>query len=82
MEVRVKEHEAHTSHSGVDLSAVEDHAIVLGHQMDREHPQLLDRERNVWSRKSQRGPVAKKKQNKTMNKDRGMELSPLWFSVI
>ena len=32
VEVRVKEHEVHTRHSRVDLSAVAHHAIVHGHQ--------------------------------------------------
>ena len=77
----MKEHEAHTKHNRVDLSAVADHAILLDHQMDWKHPQLLDRERNVWSRKVKEA-LWLGKTTKTMNKDRGMELNPLWFSVI
>ena len=58
----------------VDLSGVADHSIMLDHQMDWKNPQLLDRERNVWSRKVKEA-VWLRKTTKTMNKDRDVELN-------
>ena len=78
---RVKEHKAHTLYNRVDLSAIAEHAVMSGHQIDWEHPQVLDQEAKTVCRRVKEALFIRREKT-ILNKDKGLELSPLWLSVI
>ena len=74
------EHAAHTRLSRFDLSAVADHAISYDHTIDWEKPEVLEKEKLMNRRVTEE--LSLHTSGATMNKDKGLELNPLWLSLL
>ena len=79
--VRVAEHLAHARHGRVDLSAAADHAIVEGHRLDWMSAKVIDREKRWRSRKVKEALWIRNTES-TLNRDKGWDIDPLWFSLL
>ena len=71
-----QEHNAQTIHNYVDLSAIAEHAVMSGHQIDWEHPQVLDQEAKTVCRRVKEALFIRREKT-ILNKDKGLELIPL-----
>ena len=78
---RLKEHQDHTKKGNVDKSAIANHIITTGHEIHWQ-ARVIKREEHMLRRKVHEAVAIHKlaqKDDATMNLDRGMELSNLWF---
>ena len=78
--VRLAEHLAHAKNGRVNLSAVAEHAIMRDHRINWTEPEVIDRDDRTISRRVKEALWINKTKD-TMNKDRGLELNALWFSL-
>ena len=76
----MKEHLACIRNGHPQLSAAAEHALYNGHRLDPE-PAILDTSRGLGARRVKEALWIHNK-NPSMNRDRGLELSPLWFSLV
>ena len=76
---RMKEHLACIRNGHPQLSAAAEHALYNGHRLDPE-PAILDTSRGLGARRVKEALWIHNK-NPSMNRDRGLELSPLWLSL-
>ena len=64
------------------MSAAAEHAIFNQHSLDLENPQVIDNETGpVNVRRRVREAICIYSEKNTMNKDKGLELDPIWFSL-
>ena len=63
------------------MSAAAEHAIFHQHSLDLENPQVIDHETGPVRRRVREAICIYSEKN-TMNKDKGLELDPIWFSLI
>ena len=79
---RVAEHLGHTRRYHPELSTVADHAISNDHNIDWENPEVLARSNRTISRRVKEAIwIAKTKDQGCMNKDQGLDISPLWKNL-
>ena len=55
--------------------------LLEGHKMDFDNPVVLDRDKRLMSRRVKEA-LWLYSMDKKMNRDQGLELNPLWFSVL
>ena len=79
--VRCLEHKSHARCKRTDHSAAADHVLLKGHKMDFDNPVVLDRDKRLMSRRVKEA-LWLYSTDKKMNRDQGLELNPLWFSVL
>ena len=79
--VRMAEHSAHARHGRADLSAAAEHAILKDHRLDWENPEVIDRDRKTLNRRVKEALLIRKR-GAQLNKDNGLDIDPLWFSVL
>ncbi len=78
IETRLKEHDSHTRHNRVQLSAIAKHmADNPGHELDKSSLRLLERETRYFARKFKEALFIKKA-NITMNANEGKKINPIW----
>ena len=78
---RMKEHRCHTRMGKGELSAIAQHVMETGHEIHW-NPQILAREKNSTRRKVCEALTINRldsTRKKTINQDKGLELSKLWF---
>ena len=63
------------------MSAAADHAIINQHSLSFKTVQIADHEPRAARRRVKEALHIRTEKN-TMNKDRGLELDPIWFSVV
>ena len=79
--IRCLEHKSHARCKRTDHSAAADHVLLEGHKMDFDNPVVLDRDKRLMSRRVKEA-LWLYSADKKMNRDQGLELNPLWFSVL
>ena len=79
--IRVKEHLGHAKRNHPELSPVAEHAIEEDHQIDWENPRILDHAAKLMPRRVKEALWISRTQD-TMNRDRGLELSPMWIELM
>ena len=70
--VRVKEHASYVKNGRFDMSAAAEHAIFEQHALDFNNVEVIDCERHALHINAEKH---------SMNKDRGLELNPIWFCL-
>ena len=78
---RVKEHCASARNNHPELSAIAEHALLCDHKVSWQAPKILCHEKGTVSRRVQEAlwlAVTKD----TVNRDQGLELSPLWLALM
>ena len=78
---RIKEHRCHTRMGKTELSAIAQHVSDTGHTIHWE-ARTLAKEQHTIARKVQEALFIHKLDKKTMNQDKGMDLSNLWLDVL
>lgn len=79
---RAREHRCHTRTGHTELSAIAQHAHATGHPIHWE-PRVLTKERHAQARKIKEAiAIQRLGPEKTINQDRGIELSKLWADVL
>ena len=63
------------------MSAAADHAIINQHSLPFKTVQIVDHEPRAARRRVKEALHIRTEKN-PMNKDRGLELDPIWFSVV
>ena len=78
---RTKEHKCHTRMGKTEMSAIAQHVLDTNHQIHWQ-PRVLVKEQHVTKRKIHEALIIRAldcSMKKTMNQDKGLELSRLWF---
>ena len=78
---RAKEHASYVRNGRFDMSAAADHAIINQHSLSFKTVQIVDHEPRAARRRVKEALHIRTEKN-PMNKDRGLELDPIWFSVV
>ena len=63
------------------MSAAADHAIIHQHSLSFKNVQVVDHEPRAARRRVKEALHIRTEKN-IMNKDKGLELDPIWFSVV
>lgn len=79
--IRVKEHAAHAKNGRFDMSAAADHALNKAHHLDWEKVEIIDQEKRLMNRRVKEALWIHAEKN-NMNRDKGLEIDPMWFSLI
>ena len=77
---RLKEHIASMHNGHPEQSAAAEHALDTGHRLRWKEPVVLDICHALGARRVKEALWIHRK-NPPMNRDRGLELSPLWLSL-
>ena len=78
---RTKEHKCHTTIGKSEMSAIAQYVLDTNHQIHSQ-PRVLIKEQHVAKRKIHEALIIRAldcNMKKTMNQDKGLELSRLWF---
>ena len=80
---RAKEHASYVRNGRFDtsMSAAADHAIIHEHSLSFKTVQIVDHEPRAARRRVKEALHIRTEKN-PMNKDKGLELDPIWFSVV
>ena len=78
---RAKEHASYVRNGRFDMSAATDHAIINQHSLSFKTVQIVDHEPRAARRRVKEALHIRTEKN-PMNKGRGLELDPIWFSVV
>ena len=78
---RAKEHVSYVRNGRFDMSAAADHAIIHQHSLSFKTVQIIDHEPRAARRRVKEALHIRTEKN-PMNKDKGLELDPIWFSVV
>ena len=79
----LEEHLGHARTGHPELSALADHAIMKDHRIDWENPKMLDYEKATVPRKiKEAARIHSQRIDHRMNKDKGLELSPIWTDLL
>ena len=81
VKVRVSEHERHTKYGRTEESAVAEHVWDTDHKMEWKKVRILDMERN-WQSRRVREALRIEMNNPSLNRDKGLELSPFWMKLL
>ena len=76
-----KEHASYVRNGRFDMSAAADHAIIHQHSLSFKTVQIVDHEPRAARRRVKEALHICTEKN-PMNKDKGLELDPIWFSVV
>ena len=77
---RAREHASYARNGRFDMSAAAEHAIFNQHSLDLENPQVIDHETGPVRRRV-REEICIYSEKNSMNKDKGLQLDPIWFSL-
>ena len=78
---RAKEHVPYVRNGRFDMSAATDHAIIHQHSLSFKTVQIVDHEPRAARRRVKEALHIRTEKN-PMNKDKGLELDPISFSVV
>ena len=78
---RAKEYASYVRNGRFDMSAAADHAIIHQHSLSFKTVQIVDHEPRAARRRVKEALHIRTEKN-PMNKDKGLELDPIWFSVV
>ena len=78
--VRVKEHASYVKNGRFDMSAVAEHVVFEQHALDFDNVEVIDCERHGLKRRVKEALHINVEKH-SMNKDKGLELNPIWFSL-
>ena len=82
---RAKEHASYVRNERFDMSAAADHAIIHQHSLSFKIVQIVDHEPRAEPRAARRRvkeALHIRTEKNPMNKDNGLELDLIWFSVV
>ena len=80
---RAKEHASYVRNGRFDMSAAADHAIIHQHSLSFKTVQIVDHEPRAARRRVKEALHIRTENLKNpMNKDKGLELDTIWFSVV
>ena len=63
------------------MSAAADHALNKAHHLDSEKVEIIDQEKRLMNRRVKEALWIHAEKN-NMNRDKGLEIDPMWFSLI
>ena len=78
--VRVKEHASYVKSGRFDMSAAVEHPIFEQHTLDFDNVEVIDCERHGLKRRVKEALHINAEKH-SLNKDKGLELNPIWFSL-
>ena len=79
---RIKEHKAGARNGHPEVSAAAEHALLLDHQLAWDETAPLDQDNNKQRRRIKEALWIHRHRNTVMNRDTGLELSPLWLELV
>ena len=76
-----KEHASYVGNGSFDITAAADHSIIHQHSLSFKTVQIVDHKPSAARRRVKEALHIRTEKN-PMNIDKGLELDPIWFSVV